>query len=129
MSESLSSRVARFVQTQPKRRSGRARAAVVALREEIQKALADGWSVMAIWRTLHAEGSVQVGYHAFRRYVAELLRTRPDQQRPAAPAFEPAPKRSPRPEPAATPVPNRPRAFVHNARPQLDKIYGSPGDE
>jgi len=49
MSESLSTRVARFVQTQPARRTGKGRAAVIALRAEIQQAVSDGWSVRAIY--------------------------------------------------------------------------------
>ena len=61
------------MQTQPARRGGKTRAVVVALRDEIQKAIDDGLSVMAIWKTLHADGSVQVGYHVFRRCVAKLL--------------------------------------------------------
>jgi Family of unknown function (DUF5338) len=69
MSKSLSSRIATFMEKQPARRSGKTRASVIALREEIQKALNDAWSVKAIWQTLRAEGSVQVGYHAFSTTV------------------------------------------------------------
>src|SRR5687768_6533878 len=87
MSESLTKRVAQFMQTRPARRSGKARAAVIALREQIREALDDGWSVKAIWQTLRAEGSVQVGYHAFRRYVAELV---PQQSRDQKPTPGPA---------------------------------------
>jgi len=121
MSESLSTRVARFVQTQPARRSGKGRAAVIALRAEIQQAVSDGWSVRAIWQTLHAEGAVQVGYHAFRRYVAELVPQHTAQRgrRPRVAA-----ETSHRPAAPVTRTEDKPRRFQHDPRPQLDKIYG-----
>ena len=121
MSESLSTRVARFVQAQPARRSGKARAAVIALRTEIQQAVSDGWPVRAIWQTLRAEGAVQVGYHAFRRHVAELVLKQ---------ATEAVHRRTVRHEPSLQPAPpatraeDKPRAFHHDARPRMDKIYG-----
>lgn len=119
MSESLSTRIARFVQTQPARRSGKGRAAVIALRGEIQDAVSDGWSVRAIWQTLHAEGAVQVGYHAFRRYVAELL---PAQDRVRAPSAAPA--LAHRPAAPVTRTDEKPRAFRHERVPRKRDIYG-----
>jgi hypothetical protein len=121
MSESLSTRVARFVQTQPARRSGKARAAVIALRTEIQQATTDGWSVRVIWQTLRAEGVVQVGYHAFRRYVAELVPA-PRTQRVRAPTAAPAAALRP-PAPAMR-TDDKPRAFRHERMPRKDEIYG-----
>jgi hypothetical protein len=120
MSESLSTRVAQFVQAQPARRSGKARAAVVALRAEIQQAVSDGWSVRAIWQTLRAEGAVQVGYHAFRRYVAELVTQPAARGRRPAVAIE----TSHRPAAPVARTEAKPRRFKHDPRPQLDKIYG-----
>lgn len=49
------------------------RAAVLALRSDIQQAINDGWSVLAIYQTLHDEGQVTFSYQAFRRYVNRLL--------------------------------------------------------
>lgn len=48
------------------------RAAFLALRDEIKQTLDDGWSVKEIWKTLHQEGKVTFGYHAFCRYVKRL---------------------------------------------------------
>lgn len=110
----LSARVAEFVQSQPSsRRSGRARAAVIALREEIAQAIADGWAVKAIWQTLRADGSVTVGYEAFWRQVSELVRRQP--------SASPAPK-VPVAEPRAPASPDA-RRFEHSAAPQKDEIY------
>jgi hypothetical protein len=49
------------------------RAAVLALRSDIQQAINDGWSVLAIYQTLRDEGQVTFSYQAFRRYVNRLL--------------------------------------------------------
>ena len=122
MSESLSTRVARFVQTQPAWRSNKARAAVVALRAEIQQAVGDGWSVRAIWQTLRAEGAVKVGYHAFRRYVAELVL-----RQSKAPAHRPIVRTESTHGTAAAPatrIEERPRAFRHDRMPRKADIYG-----
>lgn len=114
---SLSARVAQFVKSQPtSRRSGRARAAVIAQRDEIARAIADGWAVKTIWQTLQADGSVTVGYHAFRRQVAELLT--PSATANAVATVSSAPPR------LASPRARDDSRFVHNAAPQKDEIYG-----
>ncbi|SDQ22692.1 hypothetical protein SAMN05443245_0463 [Paraburkholderia fungorum] len=50
------------------------RAHFLALRAQIRSALDDGWSMLAIYKTLHSDGAVQFSYQAFRRYVKELAR-------------------------------------------------------
>lgn len=49
------------------------RAIVLALRRDIQTALDDGWSVLAIYQTLHDEGKVNFSYQAFRRHVNRIF--------------------------------------------------------
>lgn len=49
------------------------RAIVLALREDIQEAFDDGWSVLAVYKTLYAEGTLTFSYQAFRRHVNRLL--------------------------------------------------------
>ncbi|MET0061000.1 MAG: TraK family protein [Candidatus Thiodiazotropha endolucinida] len=49
------------------------RAIVLALRGDIQAALNDGWSVLAIYQTLHDEGKVNFSYQAFRRHVNRIF--------------------------------------------------------
>jgi hypothetical protein len=49
------------------------RAIVLALRSDIQAALNDGWSVLAIYQTLHDEGKVDFSYQAFRRHVNRIF--------------------------------------------------------
>lgn len=48
------------------------RAIILALRKDIQQALDDGWSVLAVYQTLYDEGRVTFSYQAFRRYVNQI---------------------------------------------------------
>ena len=112
MSGSLSKRISLSMKGQPARRSGQARAAVIALRDDIQKAVDDGWSIMAIWRQLHAEGAVGVGYHAFRRCVVGLL-SRPTPKASSAAIQRTAPAGSP-----------NTAGFQHSPVPRKQDIYG-----
>ncbi|MEQ0770907.1 TraK family protein [Paraburkholderia tropica] len=67
---SLSRRIGARVIADSGESSGRAnRAVFLEIRDEVQRALEDGWSVLAIYNTLYAEGVVSFGYQAFRRYV------------------------------------------------------------
>lgn len=61
------------------------RAVILALRTDIQQAFDDGWSVLAVYQTLHDEGRVTFSYQAFRRHVNRLLLGKPEakKQRPA----------------------------------------------
>ncbi|KGW20484.1 hypothetical protein Y045_401 [Burkholderia pseudomallei MSHR2451] len=71
--KTLSERIAARVGTAPASTSHSNRAVVMALREDIQQAISDGWSILAIYRTLHDEGQVVFSYQAFRRHVNRLL--------------------------------------------------------
>ena len=57
------------------------RAIVLALRGDIQAALNDGWSVLAIYQTLHDEGKVNFSYQAFRRHVNRIFPGNTDPRR------------------------------------------------
>lgn len=70
--KTLSERIAERVQASSASTAHANRAVVVALRQEIQQALNDGWSVLAVYRTLHDEGRVAFSYQAFRRYVNQI---------------------------------------------------------
>jgi hypothetical protein len=49
------------------------RAVFLGMRNEVQRALDDGWSVLAVYRVLHEDGRVGFSYQAFRRYVNTLI--------------------------------------------------------
>lgn len=58
----------------PKKNSARkSKVEFLALREEISEALEKGWSLTAIWETLHDEGGFTATYNTFRLYVLKYL--------------------------------------------------------
>lgn len=69
LSERISARTSEKPTPSPKSN----RAVVLALRADIQGALDDGWSVLAIYETLNEEGAVLFSYQSFRLYVNRLL--------------------------------------------------------
>lgn len=70
--DSLSDRIAKRARDKPRSAPRSNRAVVLALRNDIQCALNDGWSVLAIYQTLADEGRVTFSYQAFRRYVNQI---------------------------------------------------------
>lgn len=55
----------------------------LALRDEIEEALNEGWTVKVVWETLQEEGKVAFSYQAFNGYVNRLIkneREKPDAQ-------------------------------------------------
>ncbi|NGZ95623.1 MAG: hypothetical protein CV089_05750 [Nitrospira sp. WS110] len=86
MEPRLSARIAEHVKTHPASPRERNRAVFLALLPEIRQALDEGWSVITIWRTLHAEQKVTFSYQAFRLYVNKLILT-PAKARPTSPSL------------------------------------------
>ncbi len=49
------------------------KAAFLALKKDIDSALADGWSIKLVWETLVEEGKISFSYKTFCGYVARLI--------------------------------------------------------
>jgi hypothetical protein len=84
--KTLSERIAQAVNGQAPYSN---RAIVLGLREEIQKALDDGWSILAMYQTLYEEGTLTFSYQAFRRHVNRIFLQKTDvsaKHRPKRPA-------------------------------------------
>lgn len=113
--KSLSERIAERAQRKQKKgRGGPNRAAFLAIRGEIAKALDDGWPIKEVWETLVEEGAIKFGYDAFLGYVKKLIQApAPKAERAAQAAPErdttvrsgQPPVRAPQP-----PLPARPAA-------------------
>ena len=86
MDNSLSARIAERVKQHPASPRERNRAVFLALLPEIRQALDEGWAVITIWRTLHAEQKIGFSYQAFRLYVNKLILT-PARTRPTSPSL------------------------------------------
>jgi hypothetical protein len=119
MAKSLSERIAERMSTTQPTQAGKNRAAFLAVRDDVKKALDDGWPVKVVWATLREEGRIEFKYDAFIKYVNQLVRNTEPPARPTAPAepttATPAPKAatrsassSPATAPAVTPKPAAP---------------------
>ena len=108
MAKSLSERIALRVSARQPSRTGKNRASFLAVRDDVRKALGDGWSVKAIWDTLRHEGEIEFGYDAFIGYVNRLIRN-----------AEPSPAKSPADQPA-------PKRKAKTDAPQKSKVEASP---
>lgn len=74
--KSLSERVAERAQRKSSASiSARNRSVFLSLRPDIQQAHRDGWSLLAIWKTLFDENRISFSYQAFRRYAHQLIDT------------------------------------------------------
>jgi len=72
--KSLSERIAARIQQQTDASTAaRNRSVFISLREDIQQAVIDGWSLLAIWQVLFDEQRVTFTYQAFRRYARQLI--------------------------------------------------------
>lgn len=89
-------------------------AVFLALKSEVETAMADGWSARACWEALHAEKRVTFSYQAFCRYVRKHLQpataeqstasTAPPAPQPAPAGTTPAPVAQPQRAPITPPV-------------------------
>lgn len=83
--KALTERIAERQRSAAPSSAGANRAVMLALRGDIQQALDDGWSVLAIYQTLHDEGQLTFSYQAFRRHVnRHLLGKQPAQPKQRA---------------------------------------------
>ena len=71
MAKSLSARIAQRKAQGARNRKNKA--AFLAVRDQVRKALDDGWSMFAIWETLHDEKKILTSYESFRRHVKRLI--------------------------------------------------------
>lgn len=91
MAKTLDERIAERINQQPQTRKASGRVAFLALKDEIAQAVQSGWPVKEIWQTLHDEGRIAVGYHAFNLYVNKYIREPAGAGAAATPPKEPAP--------------------------------------
>ncbi len=48
----------------------------LAAKEEIEKALTEGWNVRRIWESLTKDGRIRCGYTTFAKYIRDCIRNR-----------------------------------------------------
>ena len=74
MAKSLEERIAERISRESPVNRRSQRAAFLALKDEIDRAMNAGWPVKDIWKTLHGEDKIQVTYQAFVKYVNRFIR-------------------------------------------------------
>lgn len=113
---STPSRLAKRLASHPQAsRHRRHTSAVLALREEIQGALDDGWSRRAIWEALFEDRRLEIKYHAFLRYLRRIGMKGARSHPPTTPTAPPT---------ASAPASLRSRSsgFLYSARPNADDL-------
>ncbi len=73
MADSLSQRIQKRTVLQNKKSLNRNKALFLLLKNDIEEAMKDGWSMLVIWETLVEEGKIDYSYQTFRGYVNRLL--------------------------------------------------------
>ena len=94
--KSLSERIAARIQQQTDASTAaRNRSVFISLRADIQQAVTDGWSLLAIWQVLFDEKRVTFTYQAFRRYARQLIDSPTTVERNYQPRYEAKPAQKP----------------------------------
>lgn len=127
MAKELSARIAQRTKGKPPSRHGQNRAAFLAVRDDVKKAVDDGWPVKHIWETLHEEGKISFSYEAFRTYVIRLIPGhRLKKWRAAVIGNEDAQRKSVQttePSAASKSTKSGIRGFVFNPNPKKEELF------
>lgn len=84
MQKGLSYRISQRVRDNRSSRNARNLAAFLAQRDEINRALEDGWTVYQVWETLHAEQKIAASYNTFCNQVKRLIAKREQRAYPVS---------------------------------------------
>lgn len=105
MPKSYTDELAEWVESRAakKRRRDEAAVAFLAVRADVEAALASGYALVTIWEHMRETGKVKFSYETFRSHARRHIKAKPaDVPAPQAKAAEPAPA-------PKTPEPRRPK--------------------
>jgi hypothetical protein len=103
-----------------RKRASLAKVAYRKVREEVERKLAEGFSLRIVYEDLTAAGRLDIGYSTFCDYVrgqGERLHKRPSKPTSAAPSRTPS-----RPAPKPPAPEEKPSAFIHDRHVDLKKL-------
>lgn len=139
MEKRLSQRIADNAVKENQKNSKLNLASFIILRDEIEEAMNDGWSIRYIWKVLVKEEKITFGYQTFLNYInkyknspqIKLERAINKKQSDNLPAPSPTstPKTEPEPVPAAEILESEPsedRIKITDFSNDPDKDYGNP---
>jgi hypothetical protein len=114
MAKALSKRIAARMKKSDAGLKKSSRTIFLALRDEIEAALNDGWTIKVVWETLKEEGKVAFSYQAFNGYVNRLIKN--EREKPGAQGTVPARKATGKSETGRTETPGQIPRFDWEAR-------------
>lgn len=112
MGKSLSERIAAKQMTKKCSDKSINKAAFLALKPDIDAALADGWSIKLVWETLVEEGKISFSYKTFCGYVARLI----------AAEKKPSQENTKEDKQAKSKAKTEIRSFTFNPKPNLEEL-------
>jgi|GEM_PF-1038929 len=71
--KTLSEEIAEHRKGKNQKKSNRNKVIFLSLKEEIEAALDDGWSLLSIWEVLYKKGKIQFKYATFNRHAKEIF--------------------------------------------------------
>jgi hypothetical protein len=77
MAKSYSKQLGEWVKARESPKRDRNLVAFLAVRDDVQVAIDEGFTLKTIWTNLHEVGRIRCGYHTFRNYVNKHLRAIP----------------------------------------------------
>ena len=78
MTKKLSERIAERATAKVQGRNAKNKAQFLSVRNEVEEALGENWTVKDIWETLHEEGAISFSYEAFRKHVNAWKNHKPE---------------------------------------------------
>ncbi|PSJ16102.1 TraK family protein [Nitrosomonas supralitoralis] len=145
MEKRLSQRIADNAVKENQKNSKLNLASFIILREEIEEAMNDGWSIRYIWKVLVKEEKITFGYQTFLNYInkyknspqkkLEEANSKKQSNNLPAPLLTSTPKAEPEPDPAAAAAaaaeilesePSEDRIKVTDFSHDPNKDYGNP---
>lgn len=117
MAKSYTERLASWVAEKNKnKRQDKNAVAVLAVKSDIEEAIAAGYAVKTIWEHMLAEGIIQCRYETFLKHVNRHIKTKKDSQTPKAttPKKEPSTKAATTPKQQGNATPSSPQKKTTN---------------
>lgn len=74
MAKSYPEQLGAWVELRKSPRRDKNLVAFLAVRDDVQAAIDDGFTVKTVWTNMHEAGRIKFGYHTFRNYVKKHLR-------------------------------------------------------
>jgi len=103
--------------------------AFLALKSDVQDAIAAGYSLLTIWEHLHEKGKIPYRYETFLKHVRRHIKGRPSavDGQPPTPPDPPRPPAAgktaaPRPQQPSKPAPPAPAGFKFDSQPKKEDL-------